>query len=600
MVVGLARVIQEPATPTARWAELNEPTIEQYWRCMSDSKPSSPQRFPDLYALLSLQPLESDRAAIEAALRRLAAQIKSNQLADDQDKASARNVKLFEFGKLHLLSAERKQRYDQQWRKVFRAKAARSSDEQVPCAKPVRTIGSADPQAKDDADSELLKWLPSGNPDEPFRLADYLQNSGGQTRPNDDADFEKLQTLLRSAVDPQPTKEAQPAHALGTENAAAVETLGAGAARERDGIVEREGEEAGERKPRRSVGLHWSKQPVSASVPAISLARQRSRQREKWAMWGAIAGLALLGSILGLFFWLNAMERNNTKVRTAAVASNDHAGSASAIPLDSPPAVATPRRSGLPSVAGLNPDQDLTQGIDALVPVAPAETATDVPSMPDLNAVSTSPPSDTLPSTEMADPTMPPLTSMPPENSVSPELSDSDRAAWAVAMTEVKRLIGEQQYAPANQQLTAAEAVAKSIEQRAQLQRLKSISQLSEELQQALRAAIEGMRAGEVVTIGSSTPVGFVEWDQERLTVRIRGENRKFALKDLPIGLVFALSDISLAAEAPSTKARKAAFAMVHPGAAGNDLAAQRAREMMSAAAAAGVVDEDLLNAFDD
>jgi hypothetical protein len=129
---------------------------------------------------------------------------------------------------------------------------------------------------------------------------------------------------------------------------------------------------------------------------------------------------------------------------------------------------------------------------------------------------------------------------------------------------------------------------------------LKSVGRLAQELQQALQRALDQLGAGEVITIGTSTPVSFVDWRDGELTMRIRGQNRKFRLTDVPIGLAYALADLSLDAAAPTTQARKAAFALVHPGAAGNDLATQRAREMMLTAVAAGVVDEGLEQVFDD
>src|SRR5688572_8824919 len=83
---------------------------------MSASNRSSPQRFPDLYALLNLNPLESDAAVVAAALRRLEDQLPPQHSPAQNELSAVRMAKLIELGKQHLLNPERKARYDQQWR----------------------------------------------------------------------------------------------------------------------------------------------------------------------------------------------------------------------------------------------------------------------------------------------------------------------------------------------------------------------------------------------------------------------------------------------------------------------------------------------------
>lgn len=133
-------------------------------------KSNSGQPFPDLYRLLSLRSLETDRSQIEAALRRLAAQIKSSQLADDGDNATTRKAKLLELGKLHLLSTERKKQYDQQWQRFYGGAAT----------KPVETQ-----TASKDAGNELLSnmlydsnsWLMERVTSQPAKFEDSVEES---------------------------------------------------------------------------------------------------------------------------------------------------------------------------------------------------------------------------------------------------------------------------------------------------------------------------------------------------------------------------------------------------------------------------------------
>lgn len=624
---------------------------------MSDSKPTSGKpspgkpasaksiaeesnsghAFPDLYRLLSLKSLETDRTAIETALRRLAAQIKASQLADERDTTTARNAKLLELGKIHLLSTERKKKYDQRWQRVYGGAAAKLSAAQTASKEAdVNKAGaSIENLTNATANSELARLLPQGNPDEPFRLADYLQSNCAQTLANYDADFEKLQSLLGSLND-QPT--------VAEKVVSAKAEVNLDAARVRPEAVERTGLSTAKRKAEiglsegRVEGVDEVKKEVKKEVKeesgeesgevllstrsvephlrgSYSKTRRRRKQLEQWILWGTIAGLAGVGGLLVWVFLANPSSNDSSSKDVATVVPNRVGNSERGTTRGNASTISsTPRRSGLPSVAGVSAEQDLTQNIDALVPVTPSEPTSAAPPMS--TEPSTTSPTMTQPSPPIvtrpdeSNPTMPPgddkeppkPVAIPPAQSKAPppELTDADRTAWLTAMTAAKQLIGQQQYSQANESLSGNEQLAKTTDQQSQLKRLKTISRLAEELQHELRNAIEGLGAGEVVLIGTSTPVAFVDWDQTQLTVRIRGENRKFTLPELPIGLAFALSDMALDPQQPSTQARKAAFAFVHPGAAGNDLAAQRAKEMMSAAVAAGVVDQDLINAFNE
>ena len=58
---------------------------------MSDSNPSTPERFPDLYSLLGLKPLERDTVVIEQALRRLAIHIQAGANATVSDSNALEN-----------------------------------------------------------------------------------------------------------------------------------------------------------------------------------------------------------------------------------------------------------------------------------------------------------------------------------------------------------------------------------------------------------------------------------------------------------------------------------------------------------------------------
>jgi hypothetical protein len=502
---------------------------------MIDHANPSPQRLPDLYSLLSLPALESDLAVIEAAISRLASQATSDQLAGQPAQQVARKLKLHELSQYHLLSADRKRRYDQKWRQVYGKRL-------LPTAVDVRPIAP-----------QLAQRLPTGDPCEAFRLSEYLQSTVPDRSTAIEAEYEKLRGLL---LPPQVATAALPV---------------------------------------RHPPLQASAQTISASpsqrtLERHPLPRQRRRQREQWWLWSFIGGLACVGCILGGYFWYQTSAADSNAL---TVAKSNQAADYPTRADRSSTGNSGERRSGLPNVSGLSPEQNLTEGIEALIPVPPSETAPDPASdtaeMPELPAMAN----------------MPAMPEMPAPADVAVNLSpadltDEERTAWGTLLQEAKQQLGRQEYALASEALATGETLAKTSVQRAQLDRLKSIGRLAEELQQAMQQALDKLGAGEVITIGTSTPVSFVDWEGGELTVRIRGQNRKFRLTDVPIGLAFALSDLSLDATAPATQARKAAFTLLHPGAAGNDLATQRAREMMLAAVAAGVVNQGLEQVFDD
>jgi hypothetical protein len=179
-----------------------------------------------------------------------------------------------------------------------------------------------------------------------------------------------------------------------------------------------------------------------------------------------------------------------------------------------------------------------------------------------------------------------------------PEWTDEERASWRATMENLKQKIGSQDYTAAGEAIAEARRSAVRAAQRAQLDRLSKTNELARAFHTGLVAAIQGLSAGEVFTVGSSTQASFVEGDDQHVIVRIRGENQSFALTEVPIGLAYGLVDLKLDREQPSSLASKAAFTAVHPAVANNELAMVRAREMLSQAIAAGVVAEDMAEIF--
>lgn len=551
---------------------------------MTAPKKSSSQRFPDLYALLGLEPLESDVTVIAAAMQRLQAQLQSQRSKTSDQSAAVRSAKILELGKQQLLHPERKQRYDRQWRQIHSQPMPDKTSVQV-AAMPT-----------------LVGLLPEGDPSEPFRLHEYTRLAAQKSQRDYAADFKKLRSLL------SPTDEIVQEHGsvqqLAVDQRVVLDVMATQA-----GTPTRDDRNAAAKawtstQDEKAAAKDWM--PVQASP-----ARLRRKQRERRILWLAIAGLAGLAAVLAVGYrWSQTGQPTGGQAAATTAKLQTPAASPTS---DLVRADSTPRRSGLPGVQGIDPNQDLTSNIDDLVPVSPPKASLPENSVeqgrPTVTAASelmateqqqTRLPETRLPETRAPETVEPNITASAVLNSKQPQLNDAERASWNMAMKQAKQLIGQQQYAAARQQLDANEQLAKTNLQKSQLQRLSQICSLAEEFQQALREAIAGLTAGEVITIGSSTPVGLVDSTEDSITIRMRGENRKFLLTELPIGLAFALSDLAVDMAEAGTLARKAAFAWTHAGAAGSDVASQRAREMLAAAAAAGAVEADLLQIFSD
>ena len=165
-------------------------------------------------------------------------------------------------------------------------------------------------------------------------------------------------------------------------------------------------------------------------------------------------------------------------------------------------------------------------------------------------------------------------------------------------MKETLKTLGMQNFKLAKEQLAASETLAKTMKQKEQHKRLNTVAKLAEEFHGFLIEAITGLDAAETFKVGRSLEASFIEGNETSISVKIRGQVQTFALTELQIGLAMGLVDLKMDTEHPTSLARKAAFALVHPKT--NGLALKAAREQMVAAAAAGVVEADLPNVFDE
>lgn len=541
---------------------------------MSGDNPSASERFPDLYALLGLEALEPDRARIQQSLKRLASQIQARSQTAAKDAPSRAQIerarKLFELGKQQLLEPARKARYDQQWQAVYGVVAATVRSEKQTAQKPrelspekqspekqqlatvdrpsvakkpasVATTGRSSVQTWDLR--ELQALLPAGDPSAPFRPEEYVASRASGVAARYAEDFDKLLSLLA----PESTSD-QP-------------------------VV----------------------QPAMLPQPPPSPLAQRLRKKQgPPLLWRAIGVLAAVGIVLGIAYW-RLQPTSNQSANDPSLAAKPDQDASSAQPAvgDLPNAAqqpatreAAPRRSGLPSVPGI---EAIMPTGDASPEAAATGASADIP--PAISGMQDAATQDT-------GMTNPPA--MEGAEAQTSSLSDEDRQQWTAGMVAARNAIGQQQFAQATAQLDSLRALAKTQLQTQQLTRLVTIEQLAQRFRQALDRALAGMRAADSFSFGNSNLASFVEADAERVILRIEGRNQTFAMPELPIEVALAIVDLAMDREHPQSLAAKAAFIMVHPAAQGDDRAVQQARQMMATAVAAQAVSQDMQQALQD
>ena len=594
---------------------------------MSDVSRSAPRRLPDLYGLLGLAPLESDRARIEQALRRLASHIQTHTQAVAAKGPSGpqldRARKLFELGKQHLLEPAHKARYDEQWQAVYGALAVTSAARtRASVEYPSGTQSSGTQSSGTQSSgtqlptwelSELQVLLPAGDVSAPFNSADFLASRSTEIAAGYAQDFDKLLSLLKPSAAPEPWDAAAP-NAQSVAGAVKLPTT--------------------ERSARMTPGEPSAVQPLEDP-----LQRRLRKMRGPNAFLRTMGALAAVGIVLGLAYWrvqyaqapapaLNAAQQppsarlqaangsldpiqNPATPATASVAASanptstaDQTASAS-VPGSSPRR--SPRRSGLPSVPGIQAILPAGESLTQSVAAGPAASQTPVESavpnsfltdsdMPDSDTPDSDMPNSDMPSSDMPDSDMPAANAAAGIDGGS--LKDDERQQWTAGMLAVRKAIGQHQFAQASAQLESLRPLARTRLQVQQLARWTNVEQLVQRFRKELDSALAGMQAAESFSFGNSNLASFVEFAGERVVLRIEGRNRTFAMSELPIEIALAIADMAMDRQHPQSLAAKAAFILVHPDAQQDELSVEQAQQMMSAAIAAQELPSDMLQAW--
>lgn len=566
---------------------------------MSDGRPSASERFPDLYALLGLEPLEPDRARIQQSLKRLASQIQVHSQTAAEAAPGPLQIerarKLFELGKQQLLDPARKVRYDQQWQTIYGAASAAPRTEKRTMEKPraesseqeysatadraavVKSPVSTASEGQTSAETwnlrELQALLPEGEPSDPLRPAEYLANRSPEVAARYAADFDKLLSLL--APPGATVSGVAVADKPGVTDLAAVQPAG-----EKPAVGPLPVDQS-------AVHTAELRQP-----PATPLAQRLRQKQGAPLLWRAIGVLAAMGIVLGIAYWRLQSASDQTDKDSALAARTAQN------PLPTQPLVselpspipqnavqqAAPRRSGLPSVPG----------IEAIMASGDASPTGGLPGA----SAALPPATSAMPEAAIEEPAMASMSAVGAAEAQTSPPSDGERQQWTDGMLAVRTAIGQQQFTQATAQLDSLRRLAKTPIQTQQLSRLVTLEQLAQRFRQALDKALASMGAAETFSFGNSNLASFVEADGDRVILRIEGRNRTFAMPELPVEIAFAIVDMAMDREHPKSLAAKAAFILFHPVAQADDRAVKRAQQMMVAAVAAGAVPPDMQQAW--
>jgi hypothetical protein len=173
-----------------------------------------------------------------------------------------------------------------------------------------------------------------------------------------------------------------------------------------------------------------------------------------------------------------------------------------------------------------------------------------------------------------------------------PQPTNEDLAKLGLAFQKARQAIEEHNFDRAAAFLEVAGEMPRLPEHQAMLDRLKLLSDCVDQYRAAIQESLGKLTAGSSFEVGE-TRVGVVETGPEKIIFRVNGQNRSYALTDLPVGLAAALAAQTLAADDPNTLTLKGAFVLASPKA--TDEEKKKAQEFLEEAAKSVDAAQDLL-----
>ncbi len=595
---------------------------------------SDTQRLPNLYQLLGLTGLESNREKIVAALKRAQAKAAALQADTTRTADAARLQKVIALGQKYLLSPALKSSYDTQWKSIYGAvettapaapertvtsSAAESastttaaSSASVASATAQPTLVSATSRAAERDSTNQLFWdmatlealLPAADPRAPFQMADYLRTSQVRDPMAAEADLRKLISLLGG--EELPMQQPVVSQPLAEQSWSDEPSLPAGNAAE-DAPLD--------------TGVTLPRSTNNAA--AANLAKRMRKKRQQAMLFGGTMLAAAIGGLVLLSIYLN---RPAVKSDTEPLAQS---------PKSVQPRVTPPPASLVPT----DPEKNLTapavpSGLelpqlgDNLAPMAIQAT----PMQPDANAMKsdgmksdamkpdamkpdamankpagepmkTEPPKTEPPKTEPAK-TEPPKTEpmkpedAKPEAAADVKLNAREKKAWQDEMKRARAALSKLDPAATDKQIVDLTPLAKTAAQKAHLAQLEQVAALMRKAREAIVAGIGGLDGAQSFTVGNSTEVSFIEGDETRIIVKAAGSRQEYKIESIPLNMGVALMKLQPNVIDANMDAAMGAYILAQPKKPSS--AAAQAKKLLEEAAAAGAIPKDLAQFYEE
>ena len=471
-------------------------------------KVSPPSRRLNYYTILGLEEFSDDMGEILAAVEATVDKLKA--IDRPADPAGLEQVfKVVRQARGVLTDATKKAAYDQQLR---------------------ATLPST-PAVGDASSARLQALLPSGDPEAPFSLSEFLRNTTDTITSESVAERQSiLEAWMASAA--APTRLAD----LGSTPA--------------------------------------TPPPAVAAVPAAGLAKARelqSRIRRNRRKKNLITSSLILGSSLVIvlasaaFYWLNSQPATQLAQATNSSLTR---GSVS---LELPPAegeliaadadkprldlgVAQPSPTGkvgaLPKIAAVTAEPPSSTGASSaavvedspqLSPEAPPNLTAMVPNSPPPTEAPPMPPG---PAETSAPASMPTTASVTPaaETTSNPAMQDAVALqGWSQAMNQARQAIQAQDFMVFHREIEKALGISVNEERMASTHRLDALGQAFEKGVELVEQALRKLKAGEEITYGSLAKAAVVEVKEDAIILRLQGENRTYRFDKIPMGIIVGL-----------------------------------------------------------
>jgi hypothetical protein len=169
-----------------------------------------------------------------------------------------------------------------------------------------------------------------------------------------------------------------------------------------------------------------------------------------------------------------------------------------------------------------------------------------------------------------------------------PPVDPAQAARFKAELAAARKALGERNTQAAKERIAAAERLATSKEQKELVAAFQTLPKYVDGFWEAMREGLKGLEEAGELTVGS-TIVSVVEVSTQRLTIRANGQNRRYALDELPAGIAVAIAK-KWFDDRPDNKVYLGAFYFVDPR---TDVAV--AKRLWEEAASAGVDVKNLL-----